>query len=77
MNLPKVIIKRVTAIRRMHVTYEEIDNEYKKERLELEKKYLERKQVLLDARNKIISGETEAPSSADEPGESPSKLDSR
>lgn len=60
-NLPKKVLKRVVAIRKIHSSVEDIDLEYKKERIALEQKYLALKQPLFDARDKIISGEVEAP----------------
>jgi len=64
-DLPKEVLKRITAIRNMHVSIEDIDAQYILERIALEKKFLDRKQEVLELRNKIISGEEDVP---DEPG---------
>lgn len=60
-DLPKEILQRVRYARKLHEKVEEIDQEYKMERLELEKKFLAKRQVIFDERSKIISGEMEAP----------------
>jgi hypothetical protein len=67
-DLPKKVLKRVVAIRKIHNSVEEIDLEYKKERIALEQKYLALKQPLYEARNQIISGEVEAPVDESTPG---------
>ena len=60
-NLPKSVIRRITAIRNMHTEYEEIDAAYKIERIALEQKYLAHKQVLMTKRKNIVSGEVDVP----------------
>lgn len=50
----------------MHTDYEKIDLDYKQERIALEKKYLDLKQVVIDQRQQIVSGEVEVPAEADE-----------
>ena len=67
-DLPKKVVKRVVAIRKLHNEVQNLDAEYKKERIALEQKYLALKQPILENRNKIVSGEIEAP--ADETSES-------
>lgn len=60
-DLPKKVVKRVVAIRKLHTEVEKLDAEYKKERIALEQKYLALKQPIFESRNQIISGEVEAP----------------
>ena len=65
-NLPKQVLRRITAIRALHEDHEAIEALYKQERIALEKKYLDLKQVVVDKRQKIVSGEVDVPAEADE-----------
>jgi nucleosome assembly protein 1-like 1 len=61
LDLPPVVLKRVRALRKQHEEYEAIDEEYKKARLELEKQFLARKEVLYNQRSLIVKGEVDVP----------------
>jgi hypothetical protein len=58
-QLPRVVLKRVLALRKMHSELDELDKQYKAERILLEQKYLERKVENYNMRTKIVSGEVE------------------
>jgi Nucleosome assembly protein (NAP) len=59
-------MKKINALKKLHEQSEEIDEEYKKERIALEEKYRNRKASLIDQRTGIVSGDIEVP---DEPSE--------
>ena len=60
-------MRRVVALKLLQDQSDEIDIEYKKERIQLETKFRHKKFPLLASRDKIISGETDVPkSSSDE-----------
>mmetsp|Transcript_39292 Transcript_39292/g.68044 ORF Transcript_39292/g.68044 Transcript_39292/m.68044 type:complete len:417 (-) Transcript_39292:112-1362(-) len=65
-NLPQVVINRITAVRNMHNDYEAIEEAYKAERIALEQKYLDLKQVVIEKRRQIVAGEFEPPVEASE-----------
>jgi len=50
----------------MHKDYETIEEAYKAERIALEQKYLDLKQVVIEKRRQIVAGEFEPPVEADE-----------
>ncbi|KAF8552174.1 NAP-domain-containing protein [Imleria badia] len=59
-SLPTEVKKSVEALKGVQVKQNELQNQYKRECLELEKKYLELQTPLYERRNAIISG-SEAP----------------
>jgi hypothetical protein len=59
--LPPNIMRRVAALKLIQNNSEEIDVEYKKERILLETKYRLLKVPLLTSRDKIVSGEVDVP----------------
>ena len=62
--LPPSILRRVVALKLLQDQSDEIDIEYKKERIQLETKFRHKKLPLLASRDKIISGETDVPKSS-------------
>lgn len=68
--LPPRILRKVVALKALQNKSEEIDVDYKKERILLENKYRALKLPLLSDRDKIISGEVDVPKTAtdDNPG---------
>jgi Nucleosome assembly protein (NAP) len=54
----------VVALKLLQDQSDEIDTEYKKERILLETKFRHKKLPLLASRDKIISGETDVPKSS-------------
>jgi Nucleosome assembly protein (NAP) len=58
------ILRRVAALKVLQNQSEEIDVEYKKERILLEIKYRLMKDPLLNSRSKIVSGEVDVPKSS-------------
>jgi Nucleosome assembly protein (NAP) len=58
------ILRRVAALKVLQNQSEEIDVEYKKERIMLEIKYRLMKDPLLTSRSKIVSGEVDVPKSS-------------
>lgn len=65
-NLPKEVLRRITAIRNIHTDYEEVDAAYKQERIALETKYLARKMEVIEKRRQIVAGEVDVPADAEE-----------
>lgn len=63
-ELPVSILRRVAALKVLQNQSEEIDVEYKKERILLEIKYRLMKDPLLNSRSKIVSGEVDVPKSS-------------
>ena len=59
--LPPRILRRVAALKDLQNESDEIDVEYKKERILLEQKYRLLKLPLLSSRDKIVSGEVDVP----------------
>ena len=59
MELPPEIMKRVDALRKLHNDVEAIEEEYKAERIELEKKFEGKLSVLYEGRKNIVSGAVE------------------
>ncbi len=59
--MPKNVFRRVNALRQLHATYEDLEEEYRKERIELEKKFLAKKEEFYAKRQPIISGEVDIP----------------
>lgn len=54
------------ALRALHTEMETIEEEYRKERIELEKKFNAKKQLYYEKRQPIVSGEVEVPKADDE-----------
>eukprot|EP00128_Syssomonas_multiformis_P003258 Colp12_sorted_trinity150504_noHs@27579 len=65
-NLPKEVLRRISAIRRLHEDHEAIEALYKQERIALEKKYLDIKQAVIEKRRAIVAGEVDVPAEAEE-----------
>ncbi|KAG2367630.1 hypothetical protein BDR07DRAFT_1606052 [Suillus spraguei] len=59
-SLPNDVRKSVEALKGVQVKQNELQNQYKRECLELEKKYLELQKPLYERRNAIISGAAQA-----------------
>lgn len=59
--MPKHTIRKVNALLQIHDRYKEVEEQYRKERLELEKKFHNLKEELFTERQNIISGEVEVP----------------
>lgn len=61
LDLPKSAYKFAHAARKLQDTYEELEKQYKAERIALEKKFLEKKNAFYAERKTIIDGEKEVP----------------
>jgi len=61
LQLPKEAYKRASAARKLHETYETLQEQYKQERIALEKKFLVEKEKLYVERQAILTGEKEVP----------------
>ncbi|KAH7906888.1 nucleosome assembly protein [Hygrophoropsis aurantiaca] len=68
-NLPTDVKKSVEALKGVQVKQNELQNQYKHECLELEKKYLELQKPLYERRTAIISGSAQATADEIEAGE--------
>lgn len=55
-ELPPTILKRVEALRKLHGDVDTIDDQYKAERVLLEAKYEQKRQVLYEGRKNIVTG---------------------
>lgn len=55
-ELPPTILKRVEALRKLHGDVDAIDEQYKAERVLLEAKYEQKRQVLYEGRKNIVVG---------------------
>jgi nucleosome assembly protein 1-like 1 len=53
------VLTRVKGLRKQHEAYEVIEEEYKKERLQLEKTFLQRKEALWKQRESVLKSESE------------------
>jgi len=65
-ELSKAVIRRVIALRKSHDEMEALDKEYKRERIELEKKYLARRTPFFELRSRIVTGEFDPPITEEE-----------
>ncbi|KAG1896372.1 NAP-domain-containing protein [Suillus fuscotomentosus] len=74
-SLPIDVKKSVEALKGVQVKQNELQNQYKRECLELEKKYLELQQPLYERRNAIISGAAQATAEEIEAGSQASLKD--
>lgn len=68
MPFPPEVLKRVMGLRHAHAAAEEIENQYKAERVELERKYNEKRAPVFLKRKQIIAGEIEPELPAAEEG---------
>jgi nucleosome assembly protein 1-like 1 len=64
-DVSPAIYRRVIALQNLQNNADEIDEEYKKERIILEQKFLEKKLPLFEKRNAIILGDFEPPITED------------
>jgi hypothetical protein len=67
------MMRKITALKKVQNDAEDIDLEYKKERIALEQKYRAVREPIYETRDKIISGEVDVPKElwageGDEPG---------
>jgi len=69
-QLPRYVRNRVHAMKKLQEDADAIDDEYKQERMALERKYIARRQAIYDHRRQIISGDVEVPDVPEE-GEEP------
>ncbi len=69
-DYPPNVKRRVMALRALHTEMEAIEEEYRKERIELEKKFNAKKQTYYEKRQPIITGEVEVPKGENEEGKS-------
>lgn len=60
-ELSKAIIRRVIALKKSQEEMESLEKEYKRERIELEKKYLAQRAPFFELRSRIVSGEFDPP----------------
>ncbi|KAH7923378.1 NAP-domain-containing protein [Leucogyrophana mollusca] len=74
-SLPLEVKKSVEALKGVQVKQNELQNQYKRECLELEKKYLELQKPLYERRTAIISGSAQATAEEIEAGEQASIKD--
>ena len=75
-DMPVEVTKRVIGLKKLQTEAEAIDEEYKVERLALEKKFRARKQPLLDQRTQIVAGLVEPVLTPEEEAEIPVPVDS-
>jgi nucleosome assembly protein 1-like 1 len=68
MPFPPEVIKRVLGLRKAHSEAEDIENDYKRERIELERKYNEKRAPIYAKRRQIVAGEVEPEFPAPEEG---------
>jgi hypothetical protein len=71
MTMPAFITRRVIGLKKLQDQSEEIDAEYKKERLALEAKFRGVRQPLYDLRQQIVSGAVEPTLTAEDEAEIP------
>jgi len=74
-SLPAPVKKNVEALKGVQVKQNELQNQYKRECLELEKKYLELQKPLYDRRNAITTGSAQPTAEEIEAGEKSSLKD--
>lgn len=72
-NLAPEVLRRVTVLRKQHEELEKLEDEYKLERAELEKKFLEKKSALYNTRKQIVNGEIDPPAVVEEEEENAEK----
>lgn len=65
-ELSKPVLRRVVALKKEQELLEALDGEYKKERIELEKKYLALRLPYYETRRAIVNGDIEPPALAEE-----------
>jgi len=58
-NFPPKVLKRILALRKIHAEVMDVDHEYRAERIELEKKYREKRSPFFDRRRDIVNGAIE------------------
>jgi hypothetical protein len=61
LDLPKSAYKFAAAARKLQDSYKTVEEQYKQERIALEKKFLELKNAIYAERKTIIAGEKEVP----------------
>jgi hypothetical protein len=61
LNLSPSIIRRLTALRKLHSDVGDIDAEYKAERIVLEAKFKAKRSVIYEERKRVITGAVEVP----------------
>ncbi len=70
-ELPRAVRNRVVAMKKLQDDADAIDEEYKQERMALERKYIARRQTVYENRRQIINGDVEVPDVPPEEGEEP------
>lgn len=60
-EISKTVLRRVIALKKSQEEMEEVEKEYKLERIALEKKYLAKRLPFFELRSRIVSGEFEPP----------------
>ena len=65
-ELSKSVIRRVIALKKSQEEMELLEKEYKRERIELEKKYLVQRTPFFELRSRIVSGEFDPPITEEE-----------
>eukprot|EP00596_Hydrurales_sp_CCMP1899_P008718 CAMPEP_0119037828 /NCGR_PEP_ID=MMETSP1177-20130426/6339_1 /TAXON_ID=2985 /ORGANISM="Ochromonas sp, Strain CCMP1899" /LENGTH=348 /DNA_ID=CAMNT_0006999549 /DNA_START=153 /DNA_END=1199 /DNA_ORIENTATION=- len=66
-EMPPSLLRKVVVLQKLHADTEDIDVEYKKERIILEKKYRLLREPFLNTRDKIVAGEINVPKVEEDP----------